>query len=124
LSSRIDQVDPSISNAYVSDAGWGLTYTVNLIQKSQKVVTLQVACTRPNGQDMIPNSYNICTIPSGFRPQASNLYFSGFLTKSGDPNQRRAVSFEVRSDGGLKTGYGISTTGYDSMFLGCTYLTT
>lgn len=100
-----------------------MNISVNLLQKSGKTVCIQFGCTRPNGQDMIPNSYSIAIIPSGFRPNMVIGYFIGFLFKSGDANQRKAVPFEIKSDGTLKTGYGISTTGYDSMFLACTYFT-
>ena len=121
--SQYSKINLDISSAQATDSGWGLNISTNLIQKSGKTVCVQFGCTRPNGQDMIPNAYSICNIPSGFRPNMTAGYFVGFLYKSGDPNQRKAVSFEIRHDGYLKTGYGIDTTGYDSMLLACTYFT-
>lgn len=123
LSSQNSKIDLDIASAQATDSGWGFNISVNVIQKSGKTVCVQFACTRPNGQDMIPNAYSICNIPSGFRPYFTIGYYLGFLYKSGDPNQRKAVTFEVRQDGYVKVGYGISTTGYDSMLLACTYFT-
>ena len=123
VGSQNSKINLDISSAQATDSGWGLNISVNLIQKSGKTVCVQFGCTRPNGQDMIPNAYSICNIPSGFRPNMTVGYFSGFLYKSGDPNQRKAVPFEIRQDGYLKTGYAIDTTGYDSMLLACTYFT-
>ena len=123
ITTQISKINLDISFAQATDPGWGFNISVNLIQKSGKTVCVQFGCTRPNGQDMIPNAYSICNIPSGFRPNMTVGFFLGFLYKSGDPNQRKAVSFEVRQDGYVKTGYGIDTTGYDSMLLACTYFT-
>lgn len=123
ITTQISKINLDISSAQATDSGWGLNISVNLIQKSGKTVCVQFSCTRPNGQDMIPNAYSICNIPSGFRPNMVVGYFSGFLYKSGGPNQRKAVTFEIRQDGYVKTGYGIDTTGYDSMLLACTYFT-
>ena len=112
----------TVSSSSVSDAGWTLSYTHNVVKKIGKVVWINLIVTRPNGADMIPNAYSVCTIPDGYKPSA-NCYAPAKLYKSGDPNSQKLCTIEILSDGKVKVGYGIDTTGYDSFALATTYIT-
>lgn len=104
-----------MSTSAVGDAGWGLSYPENIVLKIQRLVLFNLVIQRPNGQDMIPNTYTICNFPVGYRPLSISVHFVGRLYKGQYVNETKPVSVEVAQTGTLKLAYGITTTGYDCL---------
>lgn len=97
-----------------------MTATNNLVQKVGNVVMLTLAVTRSGG-DILPNNYAIGRIPTGYRINTVINYFNAEIYKSQYVNERKAVPVEITSDGYIKVGYGITTTGYDSILISVAY---